>query len=211
MDGKVLGIERRRRWSKDEKARIVEETLMPEAVVSEVARRHGVAPSLLFTWRRLDPQEPPNVERNFDKRYRRYHDRLHRAGTIQGWLALAELCRTKSRLVAAMCLAFAGPVCGAFGYKAPGLQFVRPGRSDLGATTIGRVAATVWGGAVTPDPMLWRGPHQHEIGGWLNGIQGLIASGATERSSPCCCGFAGAEPTDCGVNFRAGISVHLVH
>src|SRR5271167_2889232 len=53
MDGKVLGVERRRRWSKDEKARIVEETLMPGAVVSEVARRHGVAQSLLFTWRRL--------------------------------------------------------------------------------------------------------------------------------------------------------------
>ena len=53
MDGKVLGIERRRRWSKDEKARIVEETLAPGAVVSEVARRHGVAQSLLFTWRRL--------------------------------------------------------------------------------------------------------------------------------------------------------------
>ncbi len=53
MDGKVLGIERRRRWSKDEKARIVEETLMPGAVVSEIARRRGVAQSLLFTWRRL--------------------------------------------------------------------------------------------------------------------------------------------------------------
>src|ERR1700690_2438196 len=53
MDGKVLGIERRRRWSKDEKSRIVEETLMPGAVVSEVARRHGVAQSVLFTWRRL--------------------------------------------------------------------------------------------------------------------------------------------------------------
>jgi len=53
MDGKVLGVERRRRWSKDEKARIVEETLAPGAVVSEVARRHGVAQSLLITWRRL--------------------------------------------------------------------------------------------------------------------------------------------------------------
>jgi transposase len=53
MDGKVLGVERRRRWSKDEKARIVEETLAPGAVVSEVARRHGMAQSLLFTWRRL--------------------------------------------------------------------------------------------------------------------------------------------------------------
>jgi transposase len=53
MDGKVLGVERRRRWSRDEKARMVEETLAPGAVVSEVARRHGVAQSLLFTWRRL--------------------------------------------------------------------------------------------------------------------------------------------------------------
>ena len=34
MDGKVLGIERRRRWSKDEKSRIVKETLMPGAVVA---------------------------------------------------------------------------------------------------------------------------------------------------------------------------------
>jgi transposase len=63
MDGKVLGIERRRRWSRDEKARIVEETLAPGAVASEVARRHGVAQSLLFTWRRLartavQPNEP---------------------------------------------------------------------------------------------------------------------------------------------------------
>lgn len=52
MDGKVLGVERRRRWSKEEKAGIVEETLMPDAVVCEVARRQGVAQSLLFAWRR---------------------------------------------------------------------------------------------------------------------------------------------------------------
>jgi transposase len=52
MQGKVLGVERRRRWSKDEQARIVEETLIPGAVVCEVARRHGVAQSLIFTWRR---------------------------------------------------------------------------------------------------------------------------------------------------------------
>src|ERR1700678_2856417 len=52
MDGKVLGVERRRRWNRDEKCRIVEETLMPGAVVCEGARRHGVAHRLLFTWRR---------------------------------------------------------------------------------------------------------------------------------------------------------------
>jgi transposase len=58
MDGKVLGVERRRRWSKDEKARIVEETLIPGAVVCEVARRHDVAQGLLFTWRRQARAEP---------------------------------------------------------------------------------------------------------------------------------------------------------
>ena len=64
MDGKVLGVERRRRWSRDEKARMVEETLAPGAVVSEVARRHGVAQSLLFTWRRLARTATQPSERN---------------------------------------------------------------------------------------------------------------------------------------------------
>jgi len=43
----------RRRWfSNDDKARIVEETLVPGAVVSDVARRHGLTPQQVFTWRR---------------------------------------------------------------------------------------------------------------------------------------------------------------
>ncbi|MBH5369901.1 transposase, partial [Bradyrhizobium sp. CNPSo 4016] len=43
----------RRRWfSKDDKVRIVEETLVPGAVVSDVARRHGLTPQQVFTWRR---------------------------------------------------------------------------------------------------------------------------------------------------------------
>jgi transposase len=46
------GVERRRRWSHDDKVRIVEETLAPGAKVTEVARRNGVAASVVFTWRR---------------------------------------------------------------------------------------------------------------------------------------------------------------
>src|SRR5260221_13554633 len=46
------GLERRRRWSQDDKARIVEETLAPGTKVTEGARRNGVAASLVFTWRR---------------------------------------------------------------------------------------------------------------------------------------------------------------
>ncbi|MCK1680518.1 transposase [Bradyrhizobium sp. 147] len=49
----------RRRWfSKDDKARIVEETLAPGAVVSDVARRHGLTPQQVFTWRRQARQVP---------------------------------------------------------------------------------------------------------------------------------------------------------
>ena len=46
------GLERRRRWSQDDKARIVEETLAPGAKATEVACRNGVAASVVFTWRR---------------------------------------------------------------------------------------------------------------------------------------------------------------
>ena len=53
MRADILGLERRRRWSLDDKARLVAETLAPGACVSEVARRHDLAPSLLFAWRRL--------------------------------------------------------------------------------------------------------------------------------------------------------------
>ena len=53
MRVEVLGrVERRRRWSQDDKMRIVEETLVPGAKVTDVARRNGVAASVVFTWRR---------------------------------------------------------------------------------------------------------------------------------------------------------------
>jgi transposase len=48
----ITGTGRRRRFSDDDKARIVEETLAPGAVVSEVARRYGLSPQQLFGWRR---------------------------------------------------------------------------------------------------------------------------------------------------------------
>jgi transposase len=42
----------RRRWPEEVKVRIVGESLEPGAVVSAVARRHGLRPQQLFTWRR---------------------------------------------------------------------------------------------------------------------------------------------------------------
>ena len=55
MDGVVeiiTGRERRRRWSVEEKLRIVAETQEAGARVSAVAARNGLCESLLFAWRR---------------------------------------------------------------------------------------------------------------------------------------------------------------
>ena len=48
----LTGVGGRRRWSSDDKARIVEETLARGATVSDVARRHDIRPQQLFGWRR---------------------------------------------------------------------------------------------------------------------------------------------------------------
>ena len=55
MDGVVeaiTGRERRRRWSIEDKPRIVAEAEEPGARVRDVAARHGVCESPVFTWRR---------------------------------------------------------------------------------------------------------------------------------------------------------------
>lgn len=48
----ITGTGRRRQWSEEDKARIIIESLRPDANVSEVARRHGLSPQQLFGWRR---------------------------------------------------------------------------------------------------------------------------------------------------------------
>jgi transposase len=63
----ITGTGRRRRFSHDAKARIVEETLAPGAVVSEVARRHGLSPQQLFGWRR-QARQPLETPANEDAR-----------------------------------------------------------------------------------------------------------------------------------------------
>ena len=48
----ITSVQRRRRWSRDEKLRMVAESAQPERTASQVARAHGIAPGQLFTWRR---------------------------------------------------------------------------------------------------------------------------------------------------------------
>jgi transposase len=52
----------RRRWSEEDKRRLVAETFGPGATVHGVARRSGVSPSQLFAWRKLY-RAGPEIER----------------------------------------------------------------------------------------------------------------------------------------------------
>ena len=62
-DGDFTPVRRKRRsWTRDEKRRIVEESLVEGASIAEVARRHELNANLLFTWRRKMGVEP--TERN---------------------------------------------------------------------------------------------------------------------------------------------------
>lgn len=54
MGAEVIEIvERRRRWSNDDKLKVLTDALEPGASVSAVADRHGVSRNLVYTWLRL--------------------------------------------------------------------------------------------------------------------------------------------------------------
>ena len=54
----VVETGRRRRWTEDEKLRIVAESLSGARQGSSTARRHGISRSLLMTWRRQFRAQP---------------------------------------------------------------------------------------------------------------------------------------------------------
>ena len=60
----VVDTGRRRRWSEDEKLRIVAESLSGPQLVSATARRYGISTSLLFTWRRACRQSTSQTADN---------------------------------------------------------------------------------------------------------------------------------------------------
>lgn len=52
MLGEVLGVERRRRWSEDEKLEILSEVGVGGVSVTQVAQRHEITRSQIYGWRR---------------------------------------------------------------------------------------------------------------------------------------------------------------
>lgn len=65
-------------------------------------------------------------------------------GTLDGWREIPALCAGNSRLVFALCLAFAGPLLRLSGMEGGGFSF--EGGSSSGKTTSLQVTASVWGG-----------------------------------------------------------------
>ncbi|MDX3929902.1 MAG: transposase [Shinella sp.] len=59
----ITSVERRRRWSREDKERLVAACFEPDAVVSEIARAAGIHVSQLFRWRKeLCRIEEPKTE-----------------------------------------------------------------------------------------------------------------------------------------------------
>ncbi|WP_349510071.1 transposase, partial [Bradyrhizobium sp. Leaf396] len=58
----VVETGRRRRWTDDEKLKIVLESLQAPRAVSSTARRYGISRSLLLTWRRSFGTRTSNTE-----------------------------------------------------------------------------------------------------------------------------------------------------
>jgi transposase len=49
----ISSTQKRKRWTALEKRIIVQETYLPGATVSYIARKHGIPPSQLFYWRKI--------------------------------------------------------------------------------------------------------------------------------------------------------------
>jgi transposase len=73
----VVETGRRRRWSDDEKLKIVLESMQTPRAISSTARRHGISRSLLMTWRGAFRPEPAGSD-------------IPRAGFLRAVVATAE-------------------------------------------------------------------------------------------------------------------------
>jgi transposase len=80
----VVETGRRRRWSDDEKLRIVLESLETPRAISSTARRHGISRSLLMTWRRAFRPEPMSPD-------------LQQTGFVRAVVATAETANPGAR------------------------------------------------------------------------------------------------------------------
>jgi transposase-like protein len=80
----ITSVQRRRRWSAEEKERLVAASLEPSTGVSAVARQAGIHPSQLYGWRRQLCAGAQPAERA-----------LQRGLAIASFIAACTMCRRK--------------------------------------------------------------------------------------------------------------------
>ena len=85
----LTGPGRRRRWSAEEKARVVAETLLPGARVSEVARRWQICSQQVFGWRRATRQDVTAVRAMTAGCRTRLRSDCHRRHSVRGGVTSA--------------------------------------------------------------------------------------------------------------------------
>ncbi len=72
MRGEILGLERRRRWSDEEKLGIVLSVGVDEATVTQVAQRHEITRQHVYAWRhemKTKGLQWGRLRRDFGKKY----------------------------------------------------------------------------------------------------------------------------------------------
>ncbi len=106
-----------------------------------------------------------------------YHDDLTdpppfaASGTVEEWnAAVADRCIGNSRLILALCCAFAAPLLDLLGEQGGGFHLFN--KSSSGKTTVLRVAASVWGG----EPGAGAGAYVRQWRATGNGMEGLARS-----------------------------------
>jgi transposase len=115
----VTSVQRRRRWPLSEKPRAVEEASVPGMTVSYIARKYGIAPSLLFRWGRVmteggheavrtDDQVVAAAEARELKRQIRDLERLLGKKTLENEILREAWALAKSRTVVARTRAAGG-------------------------------------------------------------------------------------------------------
>lgn len=101
----ITGTARRRRCSTQDKLRMIEETSLPVESISVVACRHGVAPNLLYRWRRLmtdggtvaiEPDDWMTINQAFRKNEERVRQLERRLGRKTIWIGILKAALIKS-------------------------------------------------------------------------------------------------------------------